>query len=57
MQDIEITNTDIDIDSAWDNFLEDGNISDSNLENLDNIESTNNNIPKGTEIYISTKTK
>lgn len=43
----------IDIDDAWDNFIEDGEINTelSNLENVDTF------IPKVTDIYISTKTK
>lgn len=43
-----------DIDSAWSSFCEDGNIDNNILKN--NIEDEIN-IPKSTEIYISTKTK
>ena len=40
------------IDSAWENFLEEGN-----LDNMDISKEINNNVPKGTDLYISTKTK
>lgn len=64
MQSIETTGNDsctgndidIDIDSAWDNFLEDGDICcDTKIVN--NNLPKESDIPKGTEIYISTKTK
>ena len=45
-----------DIDDAWNNFLEDGNINNTVEENIsENIR--DDNIPKGNDIYISTKTK
>ena len=45
---------DYDIDDAWENFLEDGNIEkDIGEINRERI----SDIPKGSEIYISTKTK
>jgi len=48
-------NIDYDIESEWDNFMEHGNI-DSKIHN--DIECKNSNItPKGSDIYISTKTK
>ena len=45
-----------DIDDAWENFLEDGNIEKDVIE-LDSKRVSNDNIPKGNDIYISTKTK
>lgn len=51
----DILNSDIDIDSAWSTFCEDGNI-DNNYLN-DSKELSEKDIPKATEIYISTKTK
>ena len=60
MQSIENQDNSIDIDSAWENFLEDGDIcSDSILVNYNNNNNLpkGNDIPKGTDIYISTKTK
>ena len=39
------------INDAWENFLDKGNI-----ENVDMIKKTNNLVPKGTDLYISTKT-
>ena len=50
-----ILNNDIDIDSAWSTFCEDGNIDNNYLNDLK--EKSEENIPKATEIYISTKTK
>ena len=51
-----MTSTEYDIDDAWDNFLEEGTINDepasTNIEKLQDC-----NIPKGNDIYISTKTK
>lgn len=49
----EIT-SEYDIDSAWSSFCEDGNIDNDILNN--NIE-YQTDIPKSTDIYISTKTK
>ena len=52
---------DIDIDSAWDNFLEEGYILDDDkiLSSINNHDENikNENIPKVSDIYISTKTK
>ena len=44
---------DIDIDSAWDNFCEDGIVP----EKKSNVQKISQEVPKGTELYISTKTK
>lgn len=52
----EISLIDYNIDSAWENFLEDGNI-DIDINNSNDSIVSNINIPKGTDIYISTKTK
>jgi hypothetical protein len=56
-----IENTEYNIDSAWKNFLEIGDINDTNISNIIdntvNLNKTSINIPKGTDIYISTKTK
>jgi hypothetical protein len=41
-----------DINDAWDNYLNVGNINNMNV-----CKKLDNNIPKGTELYISTKTK
>ena len=63
MQSIEKYNYDnndsIDIDSAWENFLEDGCINNNSIfTNSNNMELVKENkVPKGTDIYISTKTK
>ena len=49
-----------DVDSAWNSFLEDGTVDDDseNSDNFDNlISKVQDDIPKGTDIYISTKTK
>ena len=47
-----------DIDSAWNNFLEDGTLdNDSDNSESSIINGVIDNIPKATEIYISTKTK
>ena len=48
----------IDIDDAWDNFLEDGYIENELTQNKLSENNENNNFtPKVTDIYISTKTK
>jgi TATA-box binding protein (TBP) (component of TFIID and TFIIIB) len=49
---------DYDIDSAWSSFLEGGTV-DSVESSLNIIEDskTEGNVPKGTDLYISTKTK
>jgi hypothetical protein len=53
----EILIADYNIDNAWENFLEDGNI-DTDINNSNNsIFVSKSDIPKGTDIYISTKTK
>ena len=59
MQNIENYDSGIDIDSAWENFLEDGNIDNNAISNsCNNTELVkDNNIPKGNDLYISTKTK
>lgn len=51
----DILNNDIDIDSAWSTFCEDGNIDKNYLNNYKEL--PEKDIPKATEIYISTKTK
>ena len=51
----DILNSDIDIDSAWSTFCEDGNIDNNYLNDLKEL--SEKDIPKATEIYISTKTK
>ena len=52
---------DMDIDSAWENFLEEGCILDDDKFlssiNSDDENIKNENIPKVSDIYISTKTK
>ena len=48
-------NGDIDINSAWSTFCEDGDIDDNYL--IESKELSDENIPKATDIYISTKTK
>ena len=53
MQSIE--NNKIDIESAWDTFLEDGDINLQNSNKKKLIKDSD--IPKGNTIYISTKTK
>ena len=45
------------IDSAWESFLEEGNIDEIDTISENNNLDLNKNIPKGNEIYISTKTK
>ena len=56
----EIEKDKYDVDSAWNSFLEDGTV-DNDSENSDNsdnlIVKVQDDIPKGTDIYISTKTK
>tara|TARA_B100001093_G_scaffold520498_1_gene616846 strand:+ start:1478 stop:2518 length:1041 start_codon:yes stop_codon:yes gene_type:complete len=56
MQNME-NSEDIDIDSAWDNFLEDGCIYNTDNVSLNYNNINDENIPKGSDIYISTKTK
>jgi TATA-box binding protein (TBP) (component of TFIID and TFIIIB) len=51
----DVLNNDIDIDSAWSTFCEEGNIDNNYLNDLK--ETSDKNIPKATDIYISTKTK
>ena len=51
----DILNSDVDIDSAWSTFCEDGNIDNNYLNDLKEL--SEKDIPKATEIYISTKTK
>ena len=51
---MEDNNFDMDIDNAWDNFLEDGRLIPNNEEEIENIIYK---VPKGTNLYISTKTK
>jgi len=51
----DILNNDIDIDSAWSTFCEDGNIDNNYLTDFKDL--SDKNIPKATDIYISTKTK
>lgn len=51
----DILNSDIDIDSAWSTFCEDGNIDNNYLNDLKEL--SEKDIPKATDIYISTKTK
>lgn len=51
----DILNSHIDIDSAWSTFCEDGNIDNNYLNDLKEL--SEKDIPKATEIYISTKTK
>ena len=55
-----------DIDSAWENFLENSNADTVPIKNQDHLNHTNsdklgsttpNIIPKGSDLYISTKTK
>ena len=46
---------DYDIDSAWNDYCEDGNIYTDQTADIDTADL--NNIPKVTDIYISTKTK
>jgi hypothetical protein len=48
-------NGDIDINSAWSTFCEEGDIDDNYL--IESKELSDENIPKATDIYISTKTK
>ena len=48
---------DIDIDNIWDSFLEDGEIDDLNLMDKNNGVNDKTSIPKGNNLYISTKTK
>ena len=43
----------IDIEDAWENYIEDGEIK----ENMLNLNVLENKAPKGSDIYISTKTK
>ena len=51
----DLLNDDIDIDSAWSTFCEDGNIDNNYLNDLK--ETSEKDIPKASDIYISTKTK
>ena len=51
----DILNDDIDIDSAWSTFCEEGNIDNNYLNDLK--ETSKKDIPKASDIYISTKTK
>ena len=51
---MEDNNFDMDIDNAWENFLEDGRLLPNNEEEIENII---DKVPKGTNLYISTKTK
>jgi hypothetical protein len=51
----DILSNDVDIDSAWSTFCEDGNIDSNYLTDLKDL--SDKNIPKATDIYISTKTK
>ena len=54
----EIVKEEYDIESVWENFLEDGNINNTmNLEQPLDLKESSRDIPKGTDIYISTKTK
>ena len=54
----EIEKEEYDIDSAWENFLEDGNINNTiNEDETVNLKESLREVPKGTDIYISTKTK
>jgi TATA-box binding protein (TBP) (component of TFIID and TFIIIB) len=55
----QVQSENYDIDDAWDNFLEDGTIENNINEENDSIVKRNEEqiVPKGTEIYISTKTK
>ena len=49
---------DYDIDSAWSSFLEDGTVdNEPSTQDTSNIPAVSTDIPKGTDIYISTKTK
>ena len=54
----EMEGDDYDIDSAWSSFLEDGTL-DNEVNNLSISDKSlsESHIPKGTDIYISTKTK
>ena len=54
MQDLE--DADYDIDDAWNSFLEDGTI-ENNISESNPQEISDDIIPKGNDIYISTKTK
>lgn len=45
-----------DIEDEWDNFMECGDLNPS-VRNAVDPQNINNNIPKGSDIYISTKTK
>ena len=47
---------DIDINSAWENFIKAGDLSIPSKTNKQQ-DINNENIPKGTDIYISTQTK
>ena len=54
------TNEEYDIDNAWSSYM--GGDLESTFDNMDinnniNINISSNNVPKGTDIYISTKTK
>ena len=51
----DILNDEIDINSAWSTFCEEGNINDNYL--IENKKLSDTDIPKASEIYISTKTK
>ncbi len=53
---METQTKEYDIDDAWENFLEDGNI-EKDIVELDTTRVSTDNIPKGNDIYISTKTK
>ena len=52
----KIEKCEYDIDSAWNSFLEDGTV-DNDSENSENSVEMLTDVPKGTDIYISTKTK
>ena len=51
MQEMNIKEDKYDIDDAWETFLDKGNIQDLNIE-----KKLSKNAPKGTDLYISTKT-
>ena len=52
-----LNNSGYDIDSAWSNFLEDGTVNNDVESTIIHKISNNDEVPKGTDIYISTKTK
>ena len=50
-----IKNIEYNIDNAWDNFLEEGSFDNINTQSIIELDKTDI-VPKGTDIYISTKT-